>query len=38
MDVKLQNVETNVVELEIQLGTEEFEEGLQKSFLKNSKN
>lgn len=37
MDVKLQNVETNVVELEIQLGTEEFEEGLQKSFLKNSK-
>ncbi len=35
MNVKLENVETNVVKLEIEVDAEKFEEGMQKAYLKN---
>lgn len=37
MNVKVENVEKNVVRLEIEVDSSKFDEGLQKSFLKNSK-
>ena len=37
MNVKIENVEKNVVQLEIEVDAEKFEEGMQKSFLKNAK-
>lgn len=36
MQVKVENVEKNVVQLEIEVDAEKFEEGLQKSFKKNA--
>lgn len=36
-DVKIENIKTNVVKLEITVDKETFEEGLQKSFSKNAK-
>ncbi|MCX7748686.1 MAG: trigger factor [Clostridia bacterium] len=36
MNVKVENVEKNVVQLEIEVDAEKFEEGLQKSYLKNA--
>lgn len=38
MNVKLENVEKNIVKLEIELSQEIFEEGMKKSFVKNAKN
>jgi len=35
MSVKVENIEKNVVQLEIEVSAEKFEEGMQKSFLKN---
>jgi trigger factor len=37
MDVKMENIEKNVVQLEIEVDAAKFEEGMQKSFLKNAK-
>lgn len=37
MSVKVENVEKNVVQLEFEVEPEKFEEGMQKSFLKNVK-
>ena len=37
MNVKLENKEKNVVQLEIEVDAAKFEEGMQKSFLKNAK-
>jgi len=37
MNVKVENVEKNVVQLEIEVDAAKFQEGLQKSFLKNAK-
>lgn len=37
MNVKVENVEKNVVQLEIEVDEAKFEEGMQKSFLKNAK-
>jgi trigger factor len=36
MNVKVENIEKNVVQLEIEVDAAKFEEGLQKSFLKNA--
>ena len=36
MNVKVENVEKNVVQLEIEVDAAKFEEGMQKSFLKNA--
>ena len=36
MQVKVENVDKNVIQLEIEVDAEKFEQGLQKSFLKNS--
>lgn len=36
MSVKIENVEKNVVQLEIEVDAAKFEEGMQKSFLKNA--
>lgn len=36
MQVKVENVDKNVVQLEIEVDAEKFEQGLQKAFLKNS--
>lgn len=37
MNVKIENVEKNVVQLEIEVDAAKFEEGMQKSFIKNAK-
>lgn len=37
MNVKVMNIEKNVVQLEIEVDAAKFEEGMQKSFLKNAK-
>ncbi|HHW48717.1 MAG TPA: trigger factor [Clostridiaceae bacterium] len=37
MNVKVENIEKNVVQLEIEVDAAKFEEGMQKSFLKNAK-
>ncbi len=37
MNVKVENIEKNVVQLEIEVDAEKFEEGMQKSFYKNAK-
>ena len=37
MSVKIENVEKNVVQLEIEVDAAKFDEGMQKSFLKNAK-
>lgn len=37
MNVKVENVEKNVVQLEIEVDADKFEEGMQKSYLKNVK-
>jgi trigger factor len=37
MNVKMENIEKNVVQLEIEVDAAKFEEGMQKSFLKNAK-
>lgn len=37
MNVKVENIEKNVVQLEIEVDAAKFEEGMQKSFLKNGK-
>jgi len=37
MQVKVENTEKNVVQLEIEVDAERFEQGLQKAFVKNSK-
>src|SRR5689334_9111703 len=36
MNVKVENIEKNVVQLEIEVDAAKFEEGMQKSFLKNA--
>lgn len=36
MNVKLENIEKNVVQLEIEVDAEKFEKGMQKSFVKNA--
>ena len=36
MNVKLENIEKNVVQLEIEVDAEKFEKGMQKSFIKNA--
>ncbi|MDP4182484.1 MAG: trigger factor [Bacillota bacterium] len=36
MNVKVENIEKNVVQLEIEVDAEKFEEGMQKSFIKNA--
>ncbi len=36
MNVKVENIEKNVVQLEIEVDSEKFEQGMQKSFLKNA--
>jgi len=36
MQVKVENVDKNVIQLEIEVDAEKFEQGLQKSFLKNA--
>lgn len=37
MNVKVENIEKNVVQLEIEVDAEKFEEGMQKSYLRNKK-
>ncbi|MCX7842046.1 MAG: trigger factor [Clostridia bacterium] len=37
MNVKVENIEKNVVQLEIEVDAAKFEEGMQKSFIKNAK-
>ncbi|MCX7710641.1 MAG: trigger factor [Clostridia bacterium] len=37
MNVKVENIEKNVVQLEIEVDAAKFEEGMQKSYLKNAK-
>jgi len=37
MNVKVENIEKNVVQLEIEVDAAKFEEGMEKSFLKNAK-
>ncbi|HEY9059168.1 MAG TPA: trigger factor [Pseudobacteroides sp.] len=36
MNVKIENIEKNVIQLEIEVDADKFEEGMQKSFLKNA--
>lgn len=38
MDTKVKNIEKNVVELEFQVTSEEFEKGIEKAYIKNAKN
>ncbi len=38
MNIKVENIEKNVVQLEIEVDAEKFEQGMQKSFLKNASN